>query len=253
MLRASLGLLALSLAPGAFAEPGDESPATLECQACTLATKELLKAQPVLRKPAGQFREGDKEMALADAMPSFCSSGVFGGYAVKAGALVDSCKSFLKTHNAGGKFEAAIAADASPSAAAACATACAGVPEAQHEPEAAKAKGASAGKAAGGSAGAAKGKKADARAGTVNDPAYAAALKKKKARDAKRAAAHATEDAAGAEGAAAPAAAAAAAADADAPPPAADAEKPKPKKAKKKAAPAAEGAAPAADAPPTEL
>jgi hypothetical protein len=224
MLRAALSLAAAALvpvrgdeaaaAPAAAADPA----ALLTCHACVAGVTELLKAVPALRKPTLKPRdEEDKLMALADAMPSFCNTGNFHGYGSDVAALSKSCAAFVKA--AGAPLEAALVAQgAAPQSV--CAEACAAVPEAQREPKA--------GEPAAGGGGAAKPKKKGD--GTVNDPAYKAALKKKAARDAKRA-----RDAAAAGGA-----------DSDEAPPAAEQAPTPVPKAKKKPAKKAAPAAPAA-------
>jgi hypothetical protein len=178
MKRISLLLLSLS-ASSAAAEASSSS--ALQCQACSTATTELLKSVPVLKRTTG-VREGDKEMALADAMPNFCSSYVFSGLA-EAAALAEACKSFLAEHNKGSAVEALLVAGSAP--AAVCESACAGVPEQERSPKQAEARQPAAKKAAGGSSSKA-GAAGAARKGTVDDPAYKAALKKKAERDARR-------------------------------------------------------------------
>jgi len=185
-LSAALAAAALSLARAEDAPAADA--ALLTCHACVAGTTELLKSVPLLKKPTAKPRdEEDKLMALADAMPSFCNTGNMHGYGSDVAALSKSCTAFVKA--AGAPLEAALVAQgATPQSV--CAEACAAVPEDQRVPKA----GAAA--PAGGAKGPAK-KKGD---GTVNDPAYKAALKKKAARDAKRARAAAAGGGAGGEG-----------------------------------------------------
>jgi hypothetical protein len=140
--------------------------APIDCQACTFATSELMKANPVLGKP--EKREGDKALALGDALPSMCLSNVFKGLA-DAAALEAACKPFAAAE---GPVAKALLEGGD-----ACAAVCEGVPEDARAPAAAAQK---PGKAA-------APKKGGARKGTVDDPAYKQALKAKAKRDAERA------------------------------------------------------------------
>ena len=157
----------LALAAAAFASADVTS-----CQSCTQAVGELLKQVPVLSKQ--NTRAGDKELALGDALPTMCSGNVFSGFE-GAAEMATACKGFAKP---GGALEAALLKG--EPAAAACAAQCEGVAEADRAPKAkapAKARK---------EAAAPKGGKPAPRKGSVDDPAYKEALKKKAARDFKR-------------------------------------------------------------------
>ena len=161
MRAAFLGLLALHRSDAG----------AIECQSCTFATGELLKSYPVLSKP--EKREGDKALALGDALPTMCLSNVFKGLN-EAAALAAACKPFSEPEG-----PVATALLAGGDAAGACAAACEGVAEDARAPAAAAPQKAKPAAKKGGAAG--KGRK-----GTVDDPQYAAALKAKAKRDAKR-------------------------------------------------------------------
>ena len=159
--------LLCGLAAAAFAGAADVT----SCQSCTQAVGELLKQVPVLSKK--NTREGDKELALGDALPTMCSGNVFSGFE-GAAEMAAACKGFAKP---GGALEAALLKG--EPAAAACAAQCEGVAEADRAPKAkapAKAR----------KEAAPKGGKPAPRKGSVDDPAYKEALKKKAARDFKR-------------------------------------------------------------------
>jgi hypothetical protein len=176
-MRASpLLLAALLLAAATAAAP---PAATLTCQSCTHSVGELLKQVPVLTRTKG-VREGDKELALGDALPSMCAGNVFSGLAA-APELAAACKAFAVP---GGAIEAALLAGQPP--AQACAALCAGVAEGERAPAAKAAAPAKAAKAAPKAAkGGAKATPAY-REGSVDDPKVKEALKRKKARDAKK-------------------------------------------------------------------
>ena len=169
-MRAASLLLSLASLAAAGGDP-------TSCQACTHSVAELLKAVPVLSKTSG-FREGDKELALGDALPSMCVSNVFKGLE-EAAALEKACKPFAA-------FEgpAVTSLLAGGGVAGACEAACAGVPEEARAPAAAAPKKPAAKKEGGKGD---KGGKADPRKGSVDDPAYKAALKAKAKRDEARA------------------------------------------------------------------
>ena len=155
-VTAALAFAALARAEDAPPAASVDAAALLTCHACVAGSTELFKAVPALRKPTAKPRdEEDKLMALADAMPSFCSSGNFHGYGDVA-ALGKSCAAFVKA--GGAALEAALVAQGATPASV-CAEACANVPEDQRVPKAAESTPAPA-KAK---------KKTD---GTVNDPAY---------------------------------------------------------------------------------
>ena len=141
----------------------------MDCQSCTFATGELLKSYPVLSKP--EKRDGDKALALGDALPTMCLSNVFKGLN-GADALAAACKPFSEPEGPVAK-----ALLAGGDAAAACAAACEGVAEDARAPAAAAPQKAKPAAKKGGAAG---------RKGTVDDPQYKAALKAKAKRDAKR-------------------------------------------------------------------
>ena len=142
--------------------------------------KELVKAVPILKKATSAVREGDKELALADAMPSFCSSSNFHGYSQD---LVTDCKTFITANNVDGALEKTLISGEIDENKV-CESVCSVVEESLREPKRVE----SASKPAGG-------KVKNAKTGTVNDPAYKEALKKKEARDKKRMAASAAADA----------------------------------------------------------
>jgi hypothetical protein len=154
--------------------------ATLTCQSCTHSVAELLKQVPVLTRTKG-VREGDKELALGDALPSMCAGNVFSGLA-SAPELAAACKAFAVP---GGAIEAALLAG--KPAAEACAALCEGVAEGERKPAAKAAPKAPKGGAAS-AGGGAKGAKATPkfREGSVDDPRVKAALKAKAARDARK-------------------------------------------------------------------
>jgi hypothetical protein len=155
--------------------------ATLTCQSCTHSVAELLKQVPILTRTKG-VREGDKELALGDALPSMCAGNVFSGLA-SASELAGACKAFAVP---GGAIEAALLAG--KPAAEACAAMCEGVAEGERKPAAKAAPKAAKGAAAAGGGGGAKGAKATPkfREGSVDDPRVKAALKAKAARDARK-------------------------------------------------------------------
>ena len=140
------------------------------CQACTHAVSELLKSVPILSRT--NTREGDKELALGDALPSMCVSNVFKGLA-NAPALEAACKPFSSFE--GPAVTALLAGGGVPGA---CAAACDGVPEDARAPTAAAARKATAPPP--------PPKKGAPKKGTVDDPAYKAALAAKAKRDAAR-------------------------------------------------------------------
>ena len=141
------------------------------CQACTHSVTEIHKQVPLLKRTG--VREGDKEMALGDALPTMCVANVFNGLA-SAPEMAAACKGFSQ---AGGAIEKALLAGQGASEA--CASLCEGVAEGERSPKPAKV----APKAA---APPLKPGKTAPRKGSVDDPAYKAALKKKAARDAAR-------------------------------------------------------------------
>ena len=174
-LLLALALLLAAALPALAAVPAES---LLKCNACTHAVAEMLKQVPVLTRTKG-VREGDKELALGDALPSMCASNVFSSLAF-APELAAACKTFAAP---GGAIEAALLAGKAP--AAACAALCEGVAEGERAPKpkpAAKAaKGAAAGKG-----GAPARPTPKFREGSVDDPRVKAALKKKAARDARK-------------------------------------------------------------------
>jgi hypothetical protein len=109
-----------------------------------------------LGKP--EKRDGDRALALGDALPSMCLSNVFKGL-TDADKLTEACKSFSGAEGAVAK------AILSGDAASACSAACEGVEEAQRTPAAA------AHKPSKGPAKKDKEGKKEARKGTVDDPA----------------------------------------------------------------------------------
>ena len=171
----SLLLLALLASPALAAVPAES---LLKCHACTHSVGEMLKQVPVLTRTKG-VREGDKELALGDALPSMCASNVFSSLAF-APELAAACKTFAAP---GGAIEAALLAG--KPAAEACAALCEGVAAGERAPKAKPA-----GKAPKGGAAPAKGAPAKPtpkyREGSVDDPRVKAALKKKAARDARK-------------------------------------------------------------------
>jgi len=160
------------------------------CHACLLGVKELVKSVPILKKATSSVREGDKELALADAMPSFCSSSNFHGYSQE---LVTDCKTFLTAGNVDGALEKTLIGGEIDESKV-CESVCSVVDESLREPKRVESS-----KPAGGSKTAQK----NAKTGTVNDPAYKEALKKKEARDKKRMASAAAAEAEAAADAAA--------------------------------------------------
>lgn len=159
------------------------------CHACLLGVKELVKSVPILKKATSSVREGDKELALADAMPSFCSSSNFHGYSQE---LVTDCKTFLAAGNVDGALEKTLIGGEIDESKV-CESVCSVVDESLREPKRVESS-----KPVGGSKTAQK----NAKTGTVNDPAYKEALKKKEARDKKRMASAAAEAEAAADAAA---------------------------------------------------
>ena len=160
------------------------------CHACLLGVKELVKSVPILKKATSSVREGDKELALADAMPSFCSSSNFHGYSQE---LVTDCKTFLAAGNVDGALEKTLIGGEIDESKV-CESVCSVVDESLREPKRVESS-----KQAGGGKTAQK----NAKTGTVNDPAYKEALKKKEARDKKRMASAAAAEAEAAADAAA--------------------------------------------------
>ena len=165
-------MYALLLALGLCSLQAVSAADAVTCQACTHSVTEILKQVPVLTRTKG-VREGDKELALGDALPTMCSSNVFSGLAAAA-EMATACKGFAKS---GGAIEAALLAG--KPAAEACAALCEGVaegdraPSLKPTPKPKKEAPLKPGKTA-------------PRKGSVDDPAYKAALKKKAARDAAR-------------------------------------------------------------------
>jgi hypothetical protein len=149
------------------------------CHSCIIGIKELVKAVPILRKATASVREGDKELALADAMPSFCSSSNFHGFSQD---LVTDCKTFLTTSNVDGALEKTLISGEIDEKKV-CESVCAFLPEDKREPARVESQQKSTGNKA----------TKNAKTGTVNDPAYKEALKKKEARDKKRMASAAAE------------------------------------------------------------
>ena len=150
------------------------------CHACLIGVKELVKSVPILKKATSSVRDGDKELALADAMPSFCSSSNFHGYSQD---LVTDCKTFLAGSNADGALEKTLISGEIDENKV-CEAVCSVVDESLREPKRVETKPSGGNKAT-----------KNAKTGTVNDPAYKEALKKKEARDKKRMASAAAADA----------------------------------------------------------
>ena len=146
----------------------------LGCQSCLHATEALIKQTPI--RSRSNTRAGDKELALGDSLPTMCSGYVFSGLEL-ASELADACKKegFAK---AGGAVESALLEG--KGALDACSTVCEGIPESGRVP---KQKAAA---AAAKQAPSPKGGKSAPRKGSVDDPAYKEALKKKAKRDAAR-------------------------------------------------------------------
>jgi hypothetical protein len=145
------------------------------CRSCTHAVAELYKQVPVLLKTTG-VREGDKELALGDALPSMCSSNVFSGLE-DASDMATSCK----TYSRGGSAVEKALLEGKP-VGDVCTTLCEGVAEGDRAPKAKAQKP----KAKPAPAANAKGGKAAPRKGSVDDPAYKEALKRKARRDEQR-------------------------------------------------------------------
>jgi len=146
----------------------------LGCQSCIHATEALIKQTPILSR--SNTRAGDKELALGDNLPNMCSGYVFSGLE-RSSELADACKS-EGLSKSGGVLEAALLQGKGVTEA--CTSFCEGISEAERVP---KVKSAA---PAAGKSDPPKGGKAP-RKGSVDDPAYKEALKKKKARDAARA------------------------------------------------------------------
>lgn len=161
--------------------PVEAGPNVLGCQSCLVSTEALIKQVPILSRT--NTREGDKELALGDALPMMCSSYVFSGLD-KSSELADACKPFSKT---GSAIEAGLLAGKKPGEV--CEALCAGVAEGDRVP---KPKAAAPKKDASKEAKATGGKPLP-RKGSVDDPAFAAALKAKAARDKARAKRNAKE------------------------------------------------------------
>lgn len=169
LLRAFVGAAAAAVAARAA-----DAPFT-DCSLCTAATTELVGRLPVLTR-AGASAD-DKAMALGEALPNFCDASNFRGrFADPAGATAP-CAAFLAA--AGEPFRAALLAGGGVDGA--CAAACEGVPAGERmpvpPPPAPR-------KRKFGEKPAPAGRK-----GTVDDPAYKAALKKQRARASRRKAA----------------------------------------------------------------
>lgn len=166
------GLLSLA-APG-------EAQDTQKCNVCMAASTELIKRTPILQRDA---KEEDKQLAVGENFDNFCSTYNFGDYAEDTHAFAKVCKALVSEQNADGALQAKFVAG--QPAAEICSTVCEGVLEGERlpkyvatpRPKAAAGKGSAAGRGKP----VPKGKK-----GTVDDPAYKEALKRKAARDARR-------------------------------------------------------------------
>jgi hypothetical protein len=152
----------------------------LQCNACMAATTELLKRTPILQR--ANARSDDKNMAVFEGLEQFCSTYNFHAYTADPSAFAAACKSFLASANENGELTATLVDGAD--AAAVCGSVCADVPEGErltsYTPEPKKKGSEDKSKASKGSS------KSSARKGSVDDPAYKEALKRKAARDARR-------------------------------------------------------------------
>jgi hypothetical protein len=160
-----VGIIVAALVVG---EAAGSAPGT--CQVCTAAVTELIKRVPKVGR--ADVKDEDKAVAVAEAMENFCDNFGSGDYFEDHGAAKKVCKALLKASH-----EAIAASIQSGSdAGTVCASACEGVdvdarmPHYTPPPRESKKKAAKP----------VKGK------GTVNDPKYKAALKKKAERDARR-------------------------------------------------------------------
>jgi len=170
-----LGAAAACVAAASGADAPGSAPAYGGCQLCTAATTELVARLPLLSR-AGASAD-DKAMALGEALPNFCDASNFRGRFADPSGASGPCAAWLAA--AGEPFRAALLGGGGVEGA--CAAACEGVPAGERmpvpPPPAPK-------KRKFGEKPAPAGRK-----GTVDDPAYKAALKKQRARANRRKAA----------------------------------------------------------------
>lgn len=144
----------------------------LTCNACYAATKEIIQRTPILSRDA---LTEDKKMALYDSFPTFCSSFNFHAYTADVSSFSSACDTFIKASDKEALQESLVNGEG---ASAVCATPCEGIAEeARLTSYTAPPRDKSAKKPAA--------KNAPGK-GTVDDPAYKEALKRKAKRDAKR-------------------------------------------------------------------
>lgn len=159
-------LVALCLTAVIAASPESET-----CLVCTAAALELIKRVPIVRRAGAS--DSDKAVAVSEATDNFCDNFGGGPYFADISAAQKTCTAFLKKSRASIEHVVQGGGDAT----AVCDSVCGGLDAAARTPHytaPSRAKAKAPEKSV-------KGK------GTVNDPKFKAALKKKAERDARRA------------------------------------------------------------------